>query len=151
MDVLVVEDKPLIREAVARDLQQAGFQIEEAATAEAALAAIEKAAAAGSGPPFVVVTGLHLGPGMNGLALAAEVQRRWPEVGVVYMTCHPDALDGHLLGPREHYVVKPFAAETLRNAVRRLTPALALGRIPPLAGLGQVVAAALGLSGPKGP
>jgi CheY-like chemotaxis protein len=150
MDVLVVEDNPLIREAVVADLQQAGFQIEEAVTAEAALVAIEKAAA-GSGPPFVVVTDLYLGAGMDGLALAAEVQRRWPEVGVVYMTGHPDALDGHLLGPREHYVVKPFAAETLRNAVRRLTPALALGRMPPLAGLGQVVAAALGLSGPRGP
>jgi DNA-binding response OmpR family regulator len=150
MDVLVVEDKPLIREAVARGLQETGFQIEEAATTEAALAAIEKAAAA-SGPPSVVVTGLHLGPGTDGFALGAEVLRRWPEVGVVYMTCHPDALDGHLLGPREHYVVEPFAAETLRQAVRRLMPTLALARMPPLAWLGQVVAAALGLSGPRGP
>ena len=151
MDVLVVEDEPLIREAVARGLREAGFRIEEAATAEAALALTEKAAAA-SGPPFVVVTGLHLGPGLDGLSLGAEVLRRWPEVGVVYMTCHPDALDGRLLGPREHYVVKPVAPETLLHAVRRLMPAWAPGRTPPWVGLGHKVVAALGLAGtPRGP
>lgn len=150
MDVLVVEDEPLIREAVARGLREAGFRVEEAATAEAALAMVEDAAAA-SGPPLVVVTGLHLGPGLDGVALGAEALRRWPEVGVVYMTCHPDALDGRLLGPREHYVVKPVAPETLRHVVRRLTPAWALGRMPPWEGLGHAVAAALGLSAPKGP
>jgi DNA-binding response OmpR family regulator len=146
MDVLVVEDEPLVRGAVARDLHEAGFRVAEAANAEAALAAAEEAAAA-SGPPCVVVTGLHLGPGPDGLALGAEVLRRWPEVGVVYVTCHPDALDGHLLGPREHYIVKPVAPGTLLHAVRRLMPAWALGRTVPWAGLGQAVAAALGLTG----
>jgi DNA-binding response OmpR family regulator len=151
MDVLVVEDEPRIREAVARDLREAGFQVTEAATADAALTAAEQAAAA-SGPPSVIVTGLHLGPGLDGLALGAEVLRRWPEVGIVYMTCHPDALDGHLLGPREHYLVKPIAPETLRRAVRRLMPAWAPGLTTPLVGLGHAVAAALGLAGaPRGP
>ena len=151
MDVLVVEDEPLVREAVRRDLREAGFRVAGAATAEAALALVEEAAAA-SGPPSVVVAGLHLGPGMGGLALGAEVLRRWPEVGIVYITCHPDALDGRLLGPREHYIVKPVASETLRHAVRRLMPAWAPGRIPPWAGLGNAVAAALGFAGaPRGP
>jgi DNA-binding response OmpR family regulator len=151
MDVLVVEDEPVIREAVARDLREAGFRTGEAATAEAALAIVEEGATANR-PPFVVVTGLHLGPGLDGLGLGAEVLRRWPEVGLVYMTCHPDALDGRLLGPREHYVVKPVAPETLRHAVRCLMPAWALGRMPPWAGLGHAVAAALGVRGaPRGP
>jgi CheY-like chemotaxis protein len=146
MDVLVVEDEPLIRKAVAHDLREAGFRIDEAATAKDALALVEEVAAA-SGPPLVVVTGLHLGPGLDGLALGAEVLRRWPEVGVVYMTCHPDALDGHLLGPREHYIVKPVARETLLHAVRHLMPAWAPGWLAPLAGLGHAAAAALGLAG----
>ena len=146
MDVLVVEDGPLLREAVARDLREAGHRVGEAATAEAALA-IAEAAAAASGPPPVVVTGLHLGPGRDGFSLGAEALRRWPEVGVVYVTCRPDALAGRLLGPREHYVVKPVAPEALRQAVRRLMPAWAPGRTPSWAGLGQAVAAALGLVG----
>ena len=33
MDVLVVEDGPLVREAVARDLREAGYRVGEAATA----------------------------------------------------------------------------------------------------------------------
>ena len=148
MDVLVVEDEPLVREAVARELREAGYKVGEAASAEAALATAEAADAAASGPPPVVVTGLHLGPGRDGLSLGAEVLRRWPEVGVVYVTCRPDALAGRLLGPREHYVVKPFAPEALRQAVRRLMPAWAPGRTPPwAAGLGQAVAAVLGLAG----
>ena len=151
MDVLVVEDEPLVRAAVTRDLRKAGFRVAEAATAEAALALAEEATAA-SGPPAVIVTGLHLGLGLDGLALGAEVLRRWPEVGIVYITCHPDALDGRLLGPREHYIVKPVASETLLHAVRRLLPAWASGWMPPWAGLGNAVAAALGFAGaPKGP
>jgi CheY-like chemotaxis protein len=126
MDVLIVEDEPLVRGAVARDLREAGLRVAEAASAESALATAAEAAASG-GPPSVVVTGLHLGPGMDGLALAVEVLRRWPEVGVVYITCHPDALDGRLLGPREHYIVKPFAPGTLLHAVRHLMPAWAVG------------------------
>jgi hypothetical protein len=78
--------------------------------------------------------------------------RRWPEVGMVYITCQPDALDGRLLGPREHYVVKPVPPETLLHTVRRLMPAWAPGRTPPWVGLGQAVAAALGIAGaPRGP
>ncbi len=59
---------------------------------------------------------------MDGLALGAEVRRRWPGVGVVYATGHRDDFDGHLLGPRERYLVKPFAPAALLGAVRRLMP-----------------------------
>ncbi len=143
MDVLVVEDEPGVRGAVARHLRQAGFKVSEAASAEAALA-IAEAAAAESGPPPVVVTGLHLTPGPDGLALGAEVLRRWPEVGVVYMTCRPDVLDGRLFGPRERYLVKPVAFDALLHAVRRLMPAWVPGRMPSWEGLRHTIAAALG-------
>lgn len=143
MDVLVIEDEPRLRAAVVRDLRRAGFQVAEAATAETALTL------AASGPPSVVVTGVHLGPGLDGFALGAEMLRRWPEVGMVYMTNHPEALDGRLLGPREHYVVKPLMPETLLNTVSRLMSAWAPGRTPPWAGLGHAVASVLGLAGAR--
>ncbi len=128
MDVLVVEDDPLAREAAVTALRNAGFAVAEAASAEEALQLVEGAASAvAGGPPAVVVTDLHLGPGMGGLALGAEARRRWPGVGVVYATGHPEALDGRLLGPRERYVVKPFAPGALVGAVRRLAPARVLG------------------------
>ncbi len=70
----------------------------------------------------MLVADLHLGPGMDGLSLGALALRRWPQVGVVYATGHPEALDGRSLGPRERYVVKPFAPAALLRAVRRLMP-----------------------------
>ena len=124
MDVLVVEDEPLVRETAAAALREAGFRVAGAASAEEALALAERA---GDGPPAVVVADLRLGPGMDGLALGAEARRRWPGVGVVYATGHPDSFDGRLLGPRERYVVKPFAPAALLGAVRRLVPTRLLG------------------------
>ncbi len=119
MDVLLVEDGPLVRASAAEALRDAGLDVAEAASAEAALAAADGAA---HGPPRVLVADLHLGPGMDGLSLGALLLRRWPQVGVVYATGHPEALDGRSLGPRERYVVKPFAPAALLRAVRRLMP-----------------------------
>lgn len=83
VDVLLVEDEPLVRAAVAESLRDADLDLAKAASAEEALAA---AADGSGGPPSVVVADLHLGPGMDGLALGAEALRRWPGVGVVHAT-----------------------------------------------------------------
>jgi CheY-like chemotaxis protein len=124
MDVLLVEDEPLVRASAAEALRDAGFDVTETASAEEALAAADGAA---DGPPRVLVADLHLGPGMDGLTLGALALRRWPQVGVVYATGHPEALDGRFLSPRERYVVKPFAPAALLRAVRRLMPARVRG------------------------
>lgn len=119
MDVLLVEDEPLVREIAAAILRDAGFSVAEAATAEEALGFVDRF---GQRPPAVLVADLNLGPGMDGFALRDEAQRRWPGIGVVYATGHPDSLDGRLLGPRERYVVKPFTRAALLGAVQRLAP-----------------------------
>jgi DNA-binding response OmpR family regulator len=124
MHVLLVEDERLVRESAAAVLRDAGFTVTEAASAEEALAL---AASNPDRPPAVVVTDLHLGPGMDGLAFGQEARGHWPEVGIVYATGHPDSLDGRLLGPRERYVVKPFTRAALLGAVRRLMPVRVLG------------------------
>jgi DNA-binding response OmpR family regulator len=127
MDVLVVEDEPLVRETAVAVLREDGFSVVGAASAEEALALAESAANGDGMPPAVVVVDLRLGPGMDGLALGAEARRRWPGVGIVYATGHPDSFDGRLLGPRERYVLKPFAPAALLGAVRRLYPTRLLG------------------------
>ena len=119
MYVLLVEDEGLISEMLAEDLADAGLDVAEAPTAEVALVVAAAAGQAGK-PPCVLVTDVNLGGGMDGLALAAEVRRRWPEVGVVVMTGRPSNLNGRRPGPREVCLLKPYGPPRLAEAVRHL-------------------------------
>lgn len=116
MDVLVVEDEALVRAIVAEDLADDGLAVAEATSAESALALTDAA-----GAPDVVVTDVNLGRGgMDGLALAEEVRRRWPEAGVVIMTGNPAYVADRTFGPQERFLSKPFGARRLVSAVREL-------------------------------
>jgi len=65
-------------------------------------AALQAARANPEAPPTVLVTHIDLGAGdMDGLALAGEVRRRWPNLEMVYVTDHPSRLGGHGLGARD--------------------------------------------------
>ena len=120
MDVLLVDDEALIRETLAEDLADAGLDVAEAPSAEAALGAANATAGGTGGPPSVLVTDVNLGCGMDGLALAAEARRRWPDVGVVVMTGKPANLDGRRPDPREVCLLKPFNPPRLAAAVHEL-------------------------------
>jgi DNA-binding response OmpR family regulator len=116
MDVLLVEDEAAVRELLQDDLSEAGLSVVPAANAEIGLAV----AANDNRPPAVLVTDVDLGPGMDGVALAQEAQRRWPALVVVVMTGDernlarlPDAL-------RASCLVKPFSPRRLANAVNSL-------------------------------
>ena len=119
MDVLLVEDESLVREMLAECLADAGLRVAEAPNAEAALEAVGAAGEAGL-PPRVLVTDVDLGRGMDGLALAAEARRRWPDLGVVVMTGRPANLDGRGPDPREVRLGKPFGPSRLAEAVHGL-------------------------------
>ena len=81
LSVLIVDDHPLLREGL-RDLvaATAGLAVwAAAASGTDALALLEATGAAGtlrSGGPSVVVTDLQM-PGVDGIALVAEVRARW--------------------------------------------------------------------------
>ncbi len=123
--VLLVEDEPRLRDAIAEALGGAGLGVVVRATAsaEAALGAVEADPAAP--PPAVLVTdtGLAPGGGMDGLALAAEARRRWPGLGVVYVTGRPSRLDGQVLGGRDRFLPKPVRRAALVRTVRGLVGA----------------------------
>jgi CheY-like chemotaxis protein len=150
MDVLLVEDEPLVREAVAEALDEAGLDVAQADSAEGALAAVGLAANAAASvaagpqgppattaipappppappaPPAVLVTDVDLGSApdeaaLDGFALAAALRHRWPGLGVVVMTGSAANLTRcAALGPPERHFLKPFAPEDLAQAVRDL-------------------------------
>lgn len=115
MDVLVVEDEALVRECLSEQLLEEGLAVAEADSAEAALALAQA-----DGIPAVVVTDVNLGAGMNGLALAAEVHKRWPAAGVVVMTGNPLNLEEHPVAPHERCLLKPFQPGAMLRAIREL-------------------------------
>jgi CheY-like chemotaxis protein len=118
MDVLVVEDEPLVREFVTEWLEEAGLQVGAAASAEVALTVVS--APSGRSPPAVLVADVALGRGaMDGITLAAELRRRWPGLGVVIITGHePYLARCGPPAPNERRLVKPFAPTALVRAVK---------------------------------
>ncbi|WP_369056545.1 response regulator transcription factor [Kineococcus terrestris] len=118
--VLVVDDEPGLRRALAINLSARGYEVTTAATGAQAL---ELAASA---HPDVVLLDLGL-PDLDGLDVLAGV-RGWSDVPVVVLTARSsavaavDALDGGA----DDFVEKPFAMDVLlarlRAALRRAAP-----------------------------
>jgi CheY-like chemotaxis protein len=78
MVVLVVEDETLMRMFMADFLDEAGFKVFEAVTADEALTVLQ------ARPDVqVVVTDIEMPGTMNDLELTRVVRKRWPGVGVV--------------------------------------------------------------------
>ncbi|MFC3693189.1 response regulator [Chenggangzhangella methanolivorans] len=103
--VLLVEDDALILMNTAEMLQQAGYLVVEARSAEEAMAALRTA------PVDVLVTDLNL-PGASGAALAAEARALRPEAAVVYATGDATAVRDEA---GANILSKPYdAAELLR-------------------------------------
>lgn len=111
--VLVVEDEPLVRMTAVDELDEAGFQVLEAANADEALALLE----AHSGQVQVLFTDVDMPGSMDGMALAEQVYRRWPHVLLLissgYARPDPDDIPDH-----GHFMPKPYRGATL---VRHIT------------------------------
>jgi CheY-like chemotaxis protein len=112
--VLVVDDDPGQVAIVTSVLGKAGFRI---LSASSALAALDVASHSDE-RIYLLVTDLSM-PGMSGLALAAELVTKDPELKVLYLTAHADELfrQTHALKPHEAFLEKPVSANALREAV----------------------------------
>jgi two-component system KDP operon response regulator KdpE len=119
--VLVVEDEPQMQRALTTNLRARGYEVDEAASGEEALAL------AASRHPDVVILDLGL-PGIDGIDVVHGL-RGWTTVPILVLSAREDeaskveALDGGA----DDYVTKPFGMDELlarlRAALRRATPA----------------------------
>lgn len=117
--VLLVEDELLVRMTAADELEDAGFQVLEAANADVALKVLE----ARSDEVQVLLTDVHMPGSMDGMELAAQVHTRWLHVRLLissgYARPAPDEIpdDGR-------FVPKPYHAATLVRQIQELVGAV---------------------------
>ncbi|MFI0791014.1 response regulator [Streptomyces lydicus] len=130
LKVMVVDDHPMWRDAVARDLAEAGFEV--VATAGDGLQAVRRAQAAA---PDVLVLDLNL-PGLPGVRVCKELVGANPALRVLVLSAsgeHADVLEAVKSGATG-YLLKSASTEELLDAVRRTAAGDAVFT-PGLAGL----------------
>jgi NtrC-family two-component system response regulator AlgB len=113
--VLVIDDERNIRSMIRVCLEQAGCEVREAGSAEAALAALSSA------PADVAFVDLRLGTG-SGLDLVPALLGEDPDLDVVVITAYASidtAMEAVRRGARD-YLPKPFTPAQLRAIVERL-------------------------------
>lgn len=112
--VLLVDDERAVWQVLGEKLGRSGFDWHGRSSAEDALACLEQE------PIDAVVSDLKM-PGMTGLELLAETQKRYPHLAFVMATGEDDirvAVEAMKHGA-DDYLVKPFHLEVAVESVRR--------------------------------
>lgn len=117
MRLVFVEDDAVIRALVVEFLQEQGYEVVDAATAEDAMRRM-----AGAPVPHVVVTDIDLGAGRSGLEFADWLHERWPELNVIFASGRLDRLKDRARHPRETCLAKPFQLRKLIELVQGAAP-----------------------------
>ena len=110
--ILVVDDDTLLRRSLGLQLEQAGYRATTAATAEDALAQVERER------PDLILLDVGL-PGMDGLEALRHFQRE-TDIPVIFVTARRRELDtilGLELGA-DGYITKPFNPDVLLAHVK---------------------------------
>jgi DNA-binding NtrC family response regulator len=111
--VLLVEDDPMQLMAAAAILRDAGFDVAEATTVEAAQAHL----AARPGMVAMVADVDLAGEPLTGFTLAKAVAARWPEIAILIVSGLVRPAEGDMpMG--SHFLRKPFTYEELVQALR---------------------------------
>ena len=115
--ILVVDDEPLVCDAVKMMLEFDGHVVETAPNGKDALALLERS-------KFdLVITDFEM-PMMKGDELAAAIKARAPKQAVVMITAYAEMLQssGNPLTGVDCVISKPFLLENLREAIAKVSP-----------------------------
>ncbi|MBX5465642.1 MAG: response regulator transcription factor [Clostridia bacterium] len=125
MHILVVDDEPAIRQVVRDRLSQEGYRVSAAASAEEALALLERET------PDLAIVDLML-PGLDGFTLCERIRER-SDLPILVLTARSEEYDkvvGFRLGV-DDYVTKPFSPSELALRVQAILRRTCPGREEP--------------------
>lgn len=112
--ILIVDDEAAIRFMLQEALQDEGYQVTQAASAEEALTCLE------ADTFDLAMVDLKM-TGRDGLFLLAQMRARWPQTGVILLTAYA-SLDSSIAALRHgalDYLIKPSSIEEICASVRR--------------------------------
>ena len=114
--ILVVDDEPLVCDAVKMMLEFDGHVVQTATNGKEALALFDK------GHFDLVITDFEM-PAMKGDELAAAIKARAPKQPVVMITAYAELLQssGNPMTGVDFVISKPFLLENLREAIAKAT------------------------------
>lgn len=112
--VLVVEDEILVRMDIVDLLEDRGFTVLEAGTADEAIKILIAHPEIG-----LVFTDIDMPGSMDGLMLAAAVRDRWPPIKIIVTSGHQRIASGDM--PAEsRFFSKPYDADAVAMAMRQM-------------------------------
>lgn len=111
---LIVEDEPLLMMHAVDIVEDAGFDVLEAANADAAVAILET-----RDDIQVVITDVQMPGSMDGVKLAKAVRDRWPPILIIVVSGHHKLQSGEL--PDDvTFLSKPYSARQMHQALSRM-------------------------------
>jgi DNA-binding NtrC family response regulator len=110
--VLIVEDETSLRQAIAEQLSDRGYRVEQAESGEAAVARLAEFAF------DIILTDLRL-PGIDGSAVVEAAVARYPDIVAIVITGYgtvKDAVEAIKRGARD-FISKPFQIDELLHVL----------------------------------
>ena len=100
--VLVVEDEPVLRMSAVDMVEDAGFEVAEAADATQAVRILERRT-----DIRIVFTDIDMPRGVDGMEMAVLIRDRWPPIHIVLTSGAVQASDVEM-PPRSVFFAKPY-------------------------------------------
>jgi CheY-like chemotaxis protein len=131
VNILVVDDEAMVRDAIKRLLEHGGHVVVAADSGPAALSILEHR-------KFdVIITDFSM-PGMQGDQLVSRIREQWPDQRIIMATAFVEEYKvfGEASGRVDYLLLKPFSLKDLHNAIETVltqrTPSFDHDAVPPI-------------------
>jgi CheY-like chemotaxis protein len=112
--VLIVEDEALLRLDAKEVIEDRGFDVLEAKSADDAISILEQ-----RNDIVLIFTDINMPGSMDGLKLVHFVRNRWPPIKIIATSGHA-RITVDDLPEGSHFVPKPYEPTEIANAIHQL-------------------------------